>query len=105
MRLGRAYAGLGRRDEAMREAEMAVELMPLTRDALTGLSMLEILAEVYAAVGEKDKAIDTLDELLSMPGYVSIPLLEIDPVWDPLRDNPRFQEMLVQDRSPAYRPR
>jgi len=94
MRLAGAYAGLGRGEEAVREAEVAVELMPVSRDALTGLSLQESLAEVYAAVGEADRAVDLLSQLLAMPGYASVPQLIMHPAWDPLRDHPRFQELL-----------
>ncbi len=94
--LGIAYAGLGRNDDAVREAKLAVELMHVEREAWKGLFPLEDLARVYTMVGEYDAAIDQLDYLLSIPGEISVPLLRIDPTWDPLRDHPRFQAMLAK---------
>jgi TolB-like protein len=94
--LGIAYAGLGRRDEAIREAKLGVELMPVERDAFYGIYRVEDLARVCVMVGEYDAAIDQLDYLLSIPGEISVPLLRIDPTWDLLRDHPRFQATLAK---------
>ncbi len=55
---------------------------------------VEDLARIYVMVGEYDSAIDQLDFLLSRPGELSIPLLQLDPTWNPLRDHPRFQKLL-----------
>ena len=52
------------------------------------------LAKIYTRVGETDKALDLIDELLSIPCDLSVGLLRLDPVWDPLRDHPRFQALL-----------
>jgi serine/threonine-protein kinase len=93
-RLGIAYAGLGRKGEAIREAQAAVELLPVSRDHLLGPFNVATLAEVYAMVGEYDAAIDQLEYLLSIPFPMSPPLLRADPLWDPLRDHPRFQALL-----------
>jgi hypothetical protein len=87
---------LGRKDDAVREAKLGVELMPVERNALDGIYRVEDLARVYVMVGEYDAAIDQLDYLLSIPGELSVPLLRIDPTWDPLRDHPRFQAMLAK---------
>jgi TolB-like protein/predicted Zn-dependent protease len=92
--LGTAYAGLGRRDEAVREAELGVELQPVESDALKWLQRVDDLARVYATVGEYDAATDRLDYLLSHPAEISVPLLRLDPTWDPLRDHPDFQALL-----------
>jgi serine/threonine-protein kinase len=92
--LGVAYAGLGRKEEAIREAEEAVELLPATKDHLAGPDWIAFLAEVYVMVGEHDAAIDQLEYLLSIPGWLTIPWLQVDPIWDPLRDHPRFQALL-----------
>jgi serine/threonine-protein kinase len=94
--LGIAYAGLGRKDDAVREARLAVELMPVEREAWKGLFPVEDLARVYVMVGEYDAAIDQLDYLLSIPGEISVPLLRIDPTWDILRGQPRFQALLAK---------
>ncbi len=92
--LGIAYAGLGRVDEAIREAEMAVELLPVAKDALEGPWFVAALAEVYVMVGEFDAAIDQLEYLLSIDCPISPPLLEADPLWGPIRAHPRFQALL-----------
>jgi hypothetical protein len=80
-----AYAGLGRTSEAIGEARKAVELLPVSRDAWRGLYRLEDLARVYVMVGETDSALATLEQLAALLGGRTIPFLEIDPVWDPVR--------------------
>jgi TolB-like protein/DNA-binding winged helix-turn-helix (wHTH) protein/Tfp pilus assembly protein PilF len=89
--LGRAYARLGRKEEAVRAGENAIELVPVVADKWPQKIGL---AEIYARVGQHDKAIDLIDELLSIPCEFSVGLLRLDPAWDPLRDNPRFQALL-----------
>jgi len=61
---------------------------------MRGPYRVEDLAHIYVMVGEYDKAIDRLEDLLSIPGPLSIPLLRLDPAWDPLRNHPRFQDLL-----------
>ncbi len=92
--LGTVYALLGRKGEAIREGERAVEIM--AKDAFEGPDLKERLAEIYAATGEPDRALDLLEELLATPyqGAITAPLLDLEPVWDPIRDHPRFQELL-----------
>jgi len=92
--VGVAYAGLGRKEDAIREGELAVEILPVTQEAIRGSSLVGNLARIYVMVGEFDAAIDQLEFLLSRPGEMSIPLLRLDPVWDPLRDQPRFKKLL-----------
>jgi TolB-like protein/Tfp pilus assembly protein PilF/predicted Ser/Thr protein kinase len=92
--LGMAYAGLGRVDDAVREGELAVQLYPVSVDASGGTFAIMGLAEIYVMVGDYDAAIDRLDYLLSIPSEVSVPLLRLEPRWDPLRDEPRFQHLL-----------
>ncbi len=92
--LGMAYAGLGRRDDAVREGRLAVELNPISIDATGGPYTVMMLAEIYVMVGNHDAAIDELEHLLSIPSYVSVPVLRLAPRWDPLRDKPRFQRLL-----------
>ncbi len=93
--LGIAYAGLERRDEAVREGKLAVEILPLSRDALYGPGRILDLAIIYAMLGEHDAAIDQLEVLLSIPSTLTVPLLRIDPQWDPLREHPRFQALVA----------
>ena len=52
------------------------------------------LAEIYSMLGEQDAAIDHLEVLLSIPSHISVPLLKIDPQWDPLREHPRFRALV-----------
>ncbi len=92
--LGIAYARLGRREEAIRMARLGVDLLPVEREALRGVYGVEDLAAVYTIVGEHGAAIDRLEYLLSIPSMMSVPLLRIDPRWDALRDQPRFQRMV-----------
>ncbi len=92
--LGIAYAGLGREEDAIREGKKGVELLPVSEDAFSGPSRVEDLAQIYVMVGKFDAAIDQLEYLLSIPGELSIPLLQLDPAWDPLRNHPRFQKLL-----------
>jgi DNA-binding SARP family transcriptional activator/TolB-like protein/Tfp pilus assembly protein PilF len=90
-----AYAGLGRKREAVAEAKRAVELLPVSLEAWRGLYRLEDLARVYAMVGDHDAALSELERLVKLPGGRSIPLLELDPAWDSLRGDPRFRVLLA----------
>ena len=93
--LGIAYAGLGRKEEAIREGKLAVELYPVSKDAFLGPIYVLYLAQIYVMVGEYDAALDKIEYLLSIPyQYLSVPLLQIDPIWDPLREHPRFKRLL-----------
>jgi len=92
--LGIAYAGLGRKEDAIREGKKGVDLLPITKDAWRGYYRVRDLALIYVMVGEFDKAIDQLEILLSGSGWLSIPLLRLDPVWSPLREHPRFKKLL-----------
>ncbi len=92
--LGIAYAGLGRKTDAIRQGQSAVELLPIAKEAWGGLFMVENLARIYLMVGEFDAAIEKLEFLLSIPSELSIPLLRLDPAWDPLRDHPRFKKLI-----------
>ena len=91
-----AYAGLGRKREAIAEAKRAVELLPVSLDAWRGLYRLEDLARVYAMVGDHGAALAELERLVDLPGGRSIPFLELDPAWDSLRGDPRFRTLLAR---------
>jgi len=93
-KLGIAYAGLGRKEVALLEGNLAVKLLPVTKEAWQGLYPVEDLARIYVMVGQYDDAIDTIEYLLSRPGVLSIPLLRLDPAWAPLRDYPRFKKII-----------
>ncbi len=92
--LGWAYAYLGRHKDAIREAEKAVQLLPVSKDAYDGAKMVESLALLYTVVGEHDAAIDQLEYLLTIPSLISVPRLKFQPVWEPLRQHPRFKRLL-----------
>lgn len=96
--LGFAYAGLGKKAEAIAAGERAVALMPVAEDALTGADMLSYQAQLYMRVGQPEKAIALIDRVLSMPAGVvlSSAVLRLDPLWDPLRDDPRFKAVLAK---------
>jgi TolB-like protein/Tfp pilus assembly protein PilF len=94
--LGIAYAGLGRRLDAVREAKIGCDLMPASKDAWLALYRLEDLALVYTMVGQASEAIAQLDDLLAQDGEVTPHVLRLNPRWDPLRSDPRFQALLTQ---------
>jgi non-specific serine/threonine protein kinase len=94
MDLGLAYAYLGLKERAIIEGERAVALLPVSRDAFLGPNRVLDLARIYAIVGEPEAAIDQLDYLLSIPSLLTVGYLRHHPVWDPLRDHPRFQALL-----------
>jgi serine/threonine-protein kinase len=92
--LGLAYAGLGRTEDAIREGELAVRLVPVSRDGSSGPDRVRDLAFIHVMVGDYEAAIDQLEHLLSVPSEFSSNLLRVDPFWDPLRSNTRFQLLL-----------
>jgi serine/threonine-protein kinase len=95
--LGFVYAGLGRKADAIREAQHAVDLLPVSKDALDGVDPVGALAVVYTRVGEREAAIDKLEYLLSIPSVTTAWILRLDPTWDPLRDHPRFKKLVGED--------
>jgi eukaryotic-like serine/threonine-protein kinase len=93
--LGVALAYLGRREEAIHEGERAVTLAPVAKDAAFGPYFQHQLARIYILVGEPEKALDQLEPLLKIPYLLSPGWLKIDPNFDPLRKNPRFQKLVA----------
>jgi TolB-like protein/tetratricopeptide (TPR) repeat protein len=94
--LGITYAGLGRRVEAVREAKLGCDLMPASKDAWHAHYRLQDLAIVHTMVGQPREAISVLDELLGRSGFWTPHVLRLDPTWDPLRSDPRFQALLTK---------
>lgn len=90
---GLALAYLGRKSEAVREGERGVALEPVSRTAFAGAYFRHQLARIYLRVGQPEKALDLLEELLRIPYYLSPGWLRIDPEWVPLRDHPRFKKL------------
>jgi TolB-like protein/Flp pilus assembly protein TadD len=92
--LGLALAYLGRKEEAIREGERGVALDPVSKDAISGTYIQHQLVRIYMLVGEPEKALDQLDPLLKIPYYLTPAWLKIDPNFDPLRKNPKFQKLV-----------
>ncbi|HEY6051853.1 MAG TPA: tetratricopeptide repeat protein, partial [Thermoanaerobaculia bacterium] len=92
--LGLALAYLGRKEEAIREGERAVALDPVAKDGVKGPYFQHELVRIYMLVGEPEKAVDRLEPLLKVPYYLSPAWLEIDPNFEPLRENRRFQKLV-----------
>jgi tetratricopeptide (TPR) repeat protein len=90
---GLALAYLGRKEEAIREGEQAAVLLPVSRDAVDGPYIQHLLARIYIVAGEPEKALDRLESLLKIPYILSPGWLKIDPNFDALRGNPRFQKL------------
>jgi tetratricopeptide (TPR) repeat protein len=96
--LGLALAGLGEREAAIRAAERAMELAPIGSDIVRATAFMGGAAEILAQVGDNDAALRLLEQLLEMPAgrEASVPLLRVDPSFDPLRRDPRFQRLLTR---------
>ena len=96
--LGLAYAGLHRRADAMREARTATELLPLSENSTGATAAMGGAVEIYAQLGESDEALELIGLLLAMPAgrEISIPLLRLDPTFDPLRKDPRFEALIAR---------
>jgi TolB-like protein/Tfp pilus assembly protein PilF len=92
--LSEALAWLGEKDAAIAEATRATELIPESKDAFDGPVCTQTLAEVYTIVGEPEKAIALLDGLLTRRTQVTLVNVKINPIWDPLRNDPRFAAMM-----------
>jgi serine/threonine protein kinase/tetratricopeptide (TPR) repeat protein len=93
--LGLIDAGLGRREEALREGRRAVELLPVQKDAINGPLMIKYLAMIAAWVGDKDLACQQLAIAVRPPSTVSYGQLKLLPHWDPLRGDPRFEKIVA----------
>jgi tetratricopeptide (TPR) repeat protein len=92
--LGQIYAGLERRDDAVREGKRALEASPESQDALHGPHVTLAVAQMYAMLGDAESALPLLEHLLSTPSGLTPSLLKLDPIWDPLRNDPRFQKLI-----------
>ena len=92
--LGLTYAGLGRRDDAIREGKQAIELQPLSVDAFKAPGRRFEMAQIYTMLGEADAALDEIEFLLSIPAETKSGLYRIDPLYEPLRNHPRWQTVV-----------
>lgn len=92
--LGLVYSRLGQNEEAIQAARRDSARLTLSDDTYLGTEPLVDLAVTYARVGELDKALDLIDTLLAIPSEITVPILKLDPDFDPLRDIPRFQALI-----------
>jgi TolB-like protein/Tfp pilus assembly protein PilF len=95
-----SYLALGLKSDAINTARKSVELLPLEKDAVLGSGNLAALAEMQSQTGDIKGALENLRRLLSIPAgeTVSVARLKIDPVWDPIRNNPGFQQLLTEGK-------
>ena len=90
---GLAYAGLGEATSAVAEGQKAMALHPASKDPFEGPGQEETMARIYALLGDADHAIPILKRLLQIPYPITPALLRLDPIWDSIRNDPRFQEL------------
>ena len=94
--LGVIDAALGNKEDAIREGERAVELMPVSKSAIEGSVLIQYLAVIYAWTGDTDRAIQRLAQAAKLPGsHVTYGYLRLHPLWDPLRSDPRFEAIVA----------
>jgi len=94
--LGVVDALLGNKEDAIREGARAVELTPVSRNAIEGATLVRYLAVIYAWAGEKDRAVQRLAETTRLPAsHISYGYLRLHPLWDPLRGDPRFEAIVA----------
>jgi TolB-like protein/Tfp pilus assembly protein PilF len=96
IQLAKVLAYLGEKDAALAEAQRATELQPESKDAFGGPEISVGVAEVHAILGDNARAIAILDGLLNRPSSVTVQILQVSPVWDPLRNDPDFQALLTK---------
>src|SRR5262249_17971107 len=93
--LGLIDAGLGRKQDALREGSRAVALLRVEKGAITGLARIKAFAVIAAWIGDKDLACEQLAIAARVPGTLSYGQLKLLPFWDPLRGNPRFEKIVA----------
>jgi TolB-like protein/tRNA A-37 threonylcarbamoyl transferase component Bud32/Flp pilus assembly protein TadD len=94
--IGVVDAALGNKEDAIRESQRAIELIPVSKNAIDGARMIQYLAVIYAWTGNKDDAIERLTEVVKLPGsHVTYGNLRLHPLWDPLRGDPRFEAIVA----------
>jgi TolB-like protein/Tfp pilus assembly protein PilF len=100
MMLGMVLAGLGEKNAAIAEGKRAVALLPESQDALDGPKTTLALAQIYAWTGENDAALELLERSLITPAGVTVSSLKLNPIWDPLRADARFQALIDMTQNP-----
>jgi TolB-like protein/Flp pilus assembly protein TadD len=93
--LGEIYARLNSKEEAIRAGEHARELLPVSRDAVDGPNIACRLAGIYGQIGEKERALELLEQNYKLPGATNYGALQLEDTWDPLRGEPRFQAVVA----------
>jgi tetratricopeptide (TPR) repeat protein len=93
--LGLIDAALGEKEAALREGRRAVELLPVKKDTLNGAEILYFYTVICAWIGERDLAFEQLETLARIPAGVSYGEIRLDPFWDPLRGDPRFEKIVA----------
>jgi len=92
--IGLIYAGLGQKEDAIREGNRALELLPESKDAMDAPVLVVAMARIYAITGELDKAIDLLQHSVQTPAGLTVHEIRLDPTWDVLREHPRFKALI-----------
>jgi tetratricopeptide (TPR) repeat protein len=98
--LATTYAGLGRHEDALREAHRATEMRPITRDAVAAPQTALSLAQVLTWAGDHEGAFDVLGRIVKIPFGPSYGALKLSPMWDELRSDPRFDQLLAEAKLP-----
>jgi len=94
--LGVVDAVLGNKEDAIREGERAIQLIPATKNAIEGAMLIQYVAVIHAWAGDKNRAIERLTEATQLPGsHVSYGNLRLNPLWDPLRGDSRFEAIVA----------
>ena len=93
--IGLIYAGLDQKEDAIREGNRALDLLPESKDAMDAPVLVIAMARIYAITGEYEKAIDLLQHSLQAPAGLTVHEIRLDPTWDVLHDNPRFKALML----------
>jgi tetratricopeptide (TPR) repeat protein len=94
--LGKAYAGLGRKEDAIREGKKAMGKVPLSEDKYQAPKYIIDMAEIHTMLGDYEQALNEIEEVLSMPSAFSAKSLVLEPRWDPLRSHLRYKQIITK---------
>ncbi len=96
MALASALAFLGEKEAAQAETQRGLDLLPVSKDAFHGPDILEGASQIYAVIGDADRAFQMLEELAKIPSSLSVGFLKANPIYDPIRNDPRFEQLLAK---------